>query len=170
MNVILSRRAAYIHQVLFFVCARVILLRAPILFGQAERQAKAFVTEAVGESFYYRARGPLCTLLAEPFLTSCVLKGNFSALALNAASDQGNSFAILPGGTLVLSLDRESFQARIHLSHRCQRYTYDLLSSAGFVFVRGSCKLCGCLIKSCNTPMHDFDNALFGTQNRQTKK
>lgn len=54
----------------------------------------------------------LCDLLREPFLSSCVLKGSFSALALNAPSDQGNTFAILPGGVLVLSLDRESFQVR----------------------------------------------------------
>lgn len=55
-------------------------------------------------------RGPLSGLLKKPFLTSFVLKANFCALALNAPSDQGNSFAILPGGVLVLSLDRESFQ------------------------------------------------------------
>ncbi|CAN0550358.1 unnamed protein product, partial [Ectocarpus sp. 8 AP-2014] len=61
-------------------------------------------------TFYYRARGPLSVLLREPFLGSYVLKGGFSALALNAPSDHGNSFAILPGGVLVLSLDRESFQ------------------------------------------------------------
>lgn len=71
---------------------------------------RASVAERLGASFYYRVRGPLSALLKEPFLGSCVLNGSFSALALNAPSDQGNSFAILPGGTLVLSLDRESFQ------------------------------------------------------------
>lgn len=73
-------------------------------------RAEAFVVQTVGKAFYYRARGPLSALLGEPFLSSCVLKGGFSALALNAPSDQGNSFAILPSGVLVLSLDRESFQ------------------------------------------------------------
>eukprot|EP00752_Nemacystus_decipiens_P004676 g4264.t1 len=77
---------------------------------EAERQAEAFVVRTLGEAFYYRARGPLSALLKEPFLSSCVLKGGFSALALNAPSDQGNSFAVLPSGVLVLSLDRESFQ------------------------------------------------------------
>lgn len=79
---------------------------------QAERQAEAFVTQALGSSFYYRVGGRLSDLLREPFLSSYVLKGSFSALALNAPSDQGNSFAILPGGVLALSLDRESFQVR----------------------------------------------------------
>ncbi|CAM9399291.1 unnamed protein product, partial [Scytosiphon promiscuus] len=77
---------------------------------KAEQRAQAFVVRSLGRAFYYRARGPLSALLREPFLGSCVLKGGFSALALNAPSDQGNSFAILPGGVLVMSLDRESFQ------------------------------------------------------------
>eukprot|EP00903_Cladosiphon_okamuranus_P015557 g14362.t1 len=77
---------------------------------EAERRAEAFVVRTLGEAFYYRARGPLSALVREPFLSSCVLNGGFSALALNAPSDQGNSFAILPGGVLVISLDRESFQ------------------------------------------------------------
>ncbi|CAM9988405.1 unnamed protein product, partial [Hapterophycus canaliculatus] len=76
----------------------------------AEQRAEAFVVRSLGKAFYYRAQGPLSALLREPFLGSCVLKGGFSALALNAPSDQGNSFAILPDGVLVLSLDRESFQ------------------------------------------------------------
>lgn len=80
--------------------------------AEEERRARAFVVRTLGTAFYYRARGPLSALLREPFLGSCVLTGGFSALALNAPSDQGNSFAILPGGVLVLSLDRESFQAR----------------------------------------------------------
>lgn len=64
----------------------------------------------LGGNFYYRARGPMSDLLKQPFLGSCVLTANFCALALNTPSDQGNSFAILPGGILVLSLERESFQ------------------------------------------------------------
>ncbi|CAN0189466.1 unnamed protein product [Ectocarpus sp. 4 AP-2014] len=78
---------------------------------EMEKRAKHFVVRALGKTFYYRARGPLSVLLREPFLGSYVLKGGFSALALDAPSDHGNSFAILPGGVLVLSLDRESFQA-----------------------------------------------------------
>ncbi|CBN77262.1 conserved unknown protein [Ectocarpus siliculosus] len=77
---------------------------------EMEKRAKAFVVRALGKTFYYRARGPLSALLREPFLRSYVLKRGFSALALNAPSDHGNSFAILPGGVLALSLDRESFQ------------------------------------------------------------
>lgn len=90
-------------------------------------RAKDFVSRSLGEAFYYRARGRLSTLLSEPFLGSCVLKGGFSALALNAPSDQGNSFAVLPGGMLVLSLDRESFQA-----------------SSYFIFLYVYSCLCGC--------------------------
>lgn len=71
------------------------------------------MTEALGTPFYYRARGPLSALLRQPFLGSCVLRGSFSALALNAPTDQGNSFAIMPGGILNISLDRESFQASL---------------------------------------------------------
>ncbi|CAN0180358.1 unnamed protein product, partial [Ectocarpus fasciculatus] len=84
---------------------------------EMEKRAKAFVVRALGKAFYYRARGPLSALLREPFLGAYVLKGGFSALALNAPSDRGNSFAILPGGVLVLSLDRESFQARMSGSY-----------------------------------------------------
>lgn len=80
---------------------------------EMEKRAKAFVVRALGKMFYYRARGHLSALLREPFLGSYVLRGGFSALALNAPSDHGNSFAILPSGVLVLSLDRESFQARM---------------------------------------------------------
>ena len=83
---------------------------------EAQTRAEAFVARTLGKAFYYRARGPLSSLLREPFLSSCVLKGGFSALALNAPSDQGNSFAILPSGVLVLSLDRESFQVRPDIS------------------------------------------------------
>lgn len=81
--------------------------------GQEEKQIEVFVRKQLGEHcFYYRARGPLSALLTQPLLGTCVLQGNFCALAVNAPSDQGNSWAILPGGTLVLSLDRETFQAR----------------------------------------------------------
>ncbi|CAM9510281.1 unnamed protein product [Ectocarpus sp. 12 AP-2014] len=86
---------------------------------EMEKRAKAFVVRALGTTFYYRARGPLSVLLREPFLGSYVLKGGFSALALNAPSDHGNSFAILPGGVLVLSIDRESFQASMSGSPFC---------------------------------------------------
>ncbi|CAN0394230.1 unnamed protein product, partial [Discosporangium mesarthrocarpum] len=74
-------------------------------------RALLLLTQELGAHFYYRTRGPLVALLEEPFLLTHVLRSNFCALALNAASDHGNSFAILPRGQLILSLDRESFQA-----------------------------------------------------------
>lgn len=67
-------------------------------------------------------RGPLSSLLSQPFLGGCLLKGGFSALVINAPSDQGNSFAVLPSRVLLLSLDRESFQARPRI-HRCRTAT-----------------------------------------------
>jgi Ribonuclease P 40kDa (Rpp40) subunit len=55
---------------------------------------------------YYHAQGPLQDLLA----LSWVQKGHCCAVALNTPSDQCNTFAVLPGGTLVYTLDRETFQ------------------------------------------------------------
>ncbi|CAM9450792.1 unnamed protein product [Choristocarpus tenellus] len=79
--------------------------------SKEESNALLVLKRNLREYFYYRVRGGLASLLEENFLRSHVLSSCFCAVALNAASDHGNSFAILPRGRLILFLDRESFQA-----------------------------------------------------------
>ncbi|CAM9465951.1 unnamed protein product [Sphacelaria rigidula] len=111
--------------------------------AEVKRRAEDFVRKQLGEqSFYYRARGSLSALLTQPFLGACVLEDNFCALALNAPSDHGNCWAILPGGILVLSLDRETFQACIMKMFACA-HTLGLPGEAVRMRPKGNTKRAG---------------------------
>ena len=59
--------------------------------------------------FYHRFTAPLAALLDPDFVESTVLRGDFRLLACNAPLDAGGAVgaALLPGGTLCLSLSRD---------------------------------------------------------------
>lgn len=59
--------------------------------------------------FFYHVKTYLISLFEENFFHKYILSGGFTAISVNSRIDGGNCLAWFPNGTLILSLDQDSF-------------------------------------------------------------
>ncbi|KAG2457991.1 RPP40 protein, partial [Polypterus senegalus] len=85
------------------------------------------------EKYYLVKNVPVYELVEQQFIDRFVKKGSVYALSYNTQIDQDNTVALLPTGTLILSVDKDTYE-ELGLEGKSSQYSHKAVMRYGKIY------------------------------------